>query len=377
VFTNGLLVVLSVCLTILAVEGASRLYLHFNPAFFGIGDEYRFRLQQPAPYQGAPYFSPAFIEESFMHGKPWLLLEGTNIPVPTDFAGKYFTVVDRRRVTTDQPADYEHTIYVFGGSTVYCSEVSDAYTLTSYLQRLVNQRFGSRYRVENYGSTGLNVQQQVEYLRRVQLTEGGIVIFYDGVNEMTTSIYFNDPTGSIVSSQQTIYNEQFTPIERLAYQIFTAYGNRSAFVFLFFQPKQIDRDLNLTNLNERLSAMKQVMQSGVRDAAAYSAAGGAQFYHFLQPHLYSRANPPAYEVRLQQQMDLMWYDFDQVFPIGTPVLQAAQAELAAEGIAGADLTATFDPLDAPLYLDYVHVNHVANEHLAQRIFEVIFGTSTE
>ena len=147
---NGLLVCASFALCLGAVEAGARAYFHFfrRPAT----NRYAFRLEQPPPYRNAPYFSRAFVDESFQQPNGWYVPPGTRLVVPGDFHGAYITVDRGRRRTTDVPASARHTVFVLGGSTIYGAEVPDAYTIPSYLQRLLNARQPGVWRVANCGS---------------------------------------------------------------------------------------------------------------------------------------------------------------------------------------------------------------------------------
>jgi len=70
---------------------------------------------------------------------------------PIDRRGELVNVVDGYRVTTDQPAQFDNTIYFFGSSMIYSPFTSDNTTSSSFLQRLVNSNCDKRYRVVNCG----------------------------------------------------------------------------------------------------------------------------------------------------------------------------------------------------------------------------------
>src|SRR5258708_24341385 len=138
---NLLISLVSTFSSIILLEFIARFYLLLFPLPL---DLWSFRRTQPPPYQSAPYFSQEFIDESYLEPGKWITPEGTNLVLPGNFRGKWFNVTNNRRVTTNQPQAAK-TIYIFGGSTTYDSEVPDWYTMPSQFQRLV----GLDYRVEN------------------------------------------------------------------------------------------------------------------------------------------------------------------------------------------------------------------------------------
>jgi len=66
---NCLLVCASIALCLGAVETGARVFFHFFPR--AATNRYAFRLEQPPPYRNAPYFSRAFVDESFQQPSGW------------------------------------------------------------------------------------------------------------------------------------------------------------------------------------------------------------------------------------------------------------------------------------------------------------------
>ena len=120
---NSLKVVLINLLVLMG--GVALVEVGFRSAVEGYSDDQAFRATQPPPYRAAPFFSAEFIDESFRQPGGWRLLPGTNAILPNDFTGKYFTVENGIRRTTDVPQDATVAVYLFGGSTLYNSEVPD------------------------------------------------------------------------------------------------------------------------------------------------------------------------------------------------------------------------------------------------------------
>ena len=136
----------------------------FRAAIEGYSDDQEFRATQPPPYRGAPILLRRVHRRVVSPAGRLAPLPGTNAILPNDFKGKYFTVENGIRRTTDVPQGATVTIYLFGGSTLYNSEVPDDHTVASYLQReLVEAGFGG-YRVVNFGVTSVSTNQQVERL---------------------------------------------------------------------------------------------------------------------------------------------------------------------------------------------------------------------
>mgnify|MGYP007000117194 len=68
---------------------------------------------------------------AFSQPGKWLLDKKYGGVKPSDYKGKWINVKNNRRVTINEPKNYLHTIYLFGGSTVYNGEVPDHLTIAS------------------------------------------------------------------------------------------------------------------------------------------------------------------------------------------------------------------------------------------------------
>ena len=176
----------------------------FRMAIEGYSDDREFRATQPPPYRGAPFFSAEFIDESFRQPGGWRALPGTNAILPNDFKGKYFTVENGLRRTDRRPTRRDGHDLLFGGSTIYNSEVPDDHTVASYLQRkLIEAGFG-RHRVVNFGVTSVSTNQQVERLGATTNRESGdIVVFYDGVNDVLQGVLYGNAGDTIYGNDRS------------------------------------------------------------------------------------------------------------------------------------------------------------------------------
>ena len=145
-------------------------------------NSFDFRMSCPKPYKNAEFFSQEFIRESFFQPGGWNISEKTGDISPKDFSGRYFNTSNGIRKTSFQPEKFENTVYLFGDSTVYGSEVPDEYTIASQLQMLFSEFIPGKYIVMNYGITSFTTDKQLKMLKTVDgLKEGDIVIFYEGI----------------------------------------------------------------------------------------------------------------------------------------------------------------------------------------------------
>lgn len=98
----------------------------------------------------------------------------------------------RKTVNVPKPAAAQQArVFLFGGSTVFCSRVPDRHTLASCLSASLNQRVADvEFSVTNFGRGGYLSDQEVVLLTQV-LTAGEVpdlVILYDGTNETINKV---------------------------------------------------------------------------------------------------------------------------------------------------------------------------------------------
>ena len=145
----------------------------------------------------ANYFSKDFINETFTQPGKWLLDKEFGGVKPSDYKGKWINVKNNRRVTINEPKNYVSTIYIFGGSTVYNGEVPDNLTIASQLAS--SSANDNLYKVVNMGATSIHSAQQFGRLKsEINLNEGDLVIFYDGVNDVLQRIIYQNRDGYMI-----------------------------------------------------------------------------------------------------------------------------------------------------------------------------------
>lgn len=373
-----LLALMATGFTWLVLEGAAACIVHALPGNGPIG-RWEFRGSRPAPYRDADYFSNEFLDES-MRCTRQINPPDTHYFVAGDFHGTYINVADGMRSTTDQPASCDHRVLVFGGSTVFAQEVPDQHTLPSYLQRLLNQQSGPRYRVENYGTPSMIARQQTERLLNTTLQPGDIVVFYDGVNDVLRAIY----NGKAEGPYRPGFNNdggarKLSGAQAWLYPLCFRLKDYSYVVTLLFRGMDSPRPENLVD-ESRLSRNLDAAEAGYREALTqareYAEAHGARFVHVLQPQLFSRARHSAYEKNLLHNELLGLPGLDQAYAVGYPRLRQAAGTSGSAAVFHVDAS---DALDArrdgeEFYFDFCHVNHAANERLARKVFEHLIST---
>ena len=357
--------VITFTLILLILEMASRFYAQY---FYEPTDNYDFRIKKPAPYKDAEFFSKEFVEEMIKQPASWNFSKN-GVLIPGDFKGKYFNTKDGMRKTSFQPSEFEHTIHMFGGSTMYCGEVPDEHTIASYLQKLFNEKYPGKYLVKNYGVPTLAVSKQLLRLEETDIKKNDIVIFYDGVNEIFLNLYYANRAALI---SRVAVNNMNIFSWMLKFMLFLS--DHSFFIRLFFNPVNFAIP---NHLNDNIFMEKMLNETAVkfkRDVTSvfeYKKKQKSAFFHFLQPHFFSDKKMSTYEKELYQNQYLVLPGADISFKAGYPVLQQVSKEL--RELNSFDLTHILDkrPDGEEFYLDNVHVNHKANRVIAQKMFFTI------
>ena len=360
--------IFSVTVLLLVLEILARLY---NSAFGLPTGHYEFRKERPAPYMDAAYFSQDFMDEWRHQPGGWQYPENTRLIIPNDYEGAYFNVIDGKRATVYQPESHASSVYLFGGSTMYCGEVPDKLTIASRLQLLFNEHYPDTYRVENYGTTSVSTVQQLERLRTISsFRAGDIVVFYDGVNDIGQGLFYARPEETMIERNRRVM-EELSMFERTMLYL----SVKSDFVQLLFDPINRSEPEHLSDsafVSQLLESMKSRFKQTLQEAHDYCASHNVTFFHFLQPHIWADDTLSEYEATLSENYYVIPVGEARSFSIGYPGLQQATTELA-ETIHSIDLTDILNdrPDNEEYFFDSFHVNHRANEIIAAHIFNAI------
>jgi hypothetical protein len=284
--------------------------------------------------------------------------------VHINYSGAYLNVENHRRVTPDQPEVYESTIYVFGGSTVFCSESPDAYTLPAQLQKLLLEAYGPQYRVVNMGVKGYVVSQQINRLRGVPLEPGDIVVFFDGFNDVSLNFswdfYAEWQVDSLGKNSLLRILPQALAEGSVLYEYFLAPYN--------FRPAVLN---DAEELEERWSTLSMDMLQQIQTAQEIVSDSGAYFIHFLQPTLFSVSGKSPNELAMTKDYGTVPNGWAEVVMGGFDVLAALEPEYDRLGIHSVDFTYALDPVyrhtNLDIFYDSVHITHEGNLVLAEQM----------
>jgi lysophospholipase L1-like esterase len=300
----------------------------------------------------------------------------------------------RATIAGNHPHDPAHKpirIFVFGGSTMWGEGARDAYTIPSWLQRMLDD---SPYdvRVSNYGQDGyVNSQEMIllfEQLRRGNIPS--LVIFYDGFNDCTSAM-INRAAGETFGEENrriefNAFNQWATANSILYKRAATTFAINSGLGRVASKIVQVLEPRRFEERNGELIAMQtdrdyiggmpgpeiqeQVVQVYLADKRLIEAAGrsfGFKALFFWQPTVWTKARLTDYEA--QQK----WLPGEKQFM--TAVYQRVAATAQPQDIH--DLSGIFGTSRRPYFIDDAHLTEEGNRIVAQAMLPLVLKALSE
>jgi lysophospholipase L1-like esterase len=265
-----------------------------------------------------------------------------------NFDGDYIKIENSRRVTIGSTGLRQKRILVFGGSTIFCGEMPDSFTVPSQLQQMVLAK-GFDVDVINFGIQGIRIENQFKILKSVpKLGPDDIVIFYDGVNDLE-KVY---DSGLYLKNNQAPWRQ----INKISSEL----ENRSWFIrylapTVYLESRGIGQEF-LGSQAKQLVVDNWFAFDNL--ARTYVEDKGATFVHILQPNLltYTKASDIG-KVR-QKWSDMKAIENDLV-------------SYATETNKIIDFTKILDELNATPFFDWAHLDETGNQRVAEEMFKVV------
>ncbi|PKD41225.1 hypothetical protein CWO84_05850 [Methylomonas sp. Kb3] len=362
--SNLIIVLVTLIVTSYLIEICSQLIIKKLPAY---DSRWVFRAKKPPAYSDSPYFSAEFMHES-SNGEKGKFDDKVRRLV--NFEGKYINVIDGHRRTAFVPEDAKNTVYIYGASTIYSQEVPDEYTIPSIVQRKINE-ITTQYKVVNYGVSSMNSEQQLFFLHETTLKEGDIVIFFDGGCDIIYKVYNDYEYGLNIntlrnSEKPGVLESRILPVLEKLKLIY--------FAELLKYIKQQSPPLHTRNaeeVNARAIKASENFANNIRLAHQYSKASGADFYHFLQPSIFSLKSRTKHEQFLIDNFLLTPPGMEFVYTHSIDKFANQSDALNADGIISVDLRSVLDNKQGEVFLDFAHTTERANEIIATAIFSMV------
>ncbi|CUT14560.1 hypothetical protein BF49_5640 [Bradyrhizobium sp.] len=352
----------------LSIEGVARLIFPYVPP-----SVWDYRGSRPPAYKNSPFFSQDFIEESRSH-QNWINPKGTRIIYPGDYSGRWFNVSEGIRRTVGSPETAERGILLIGSSTIYNAEVPDDFTIASRLQAILKDHGIAKIQVLNFGASGVNVAQQLERLKTLMIAPRDIVLFYDGTGDAMQGVFYANFDGWIVGENRKQLDNFIARnrpgIERLArYSRFFNWLYAKSTNYLPEHLKHPDQIKSLA------AESKEKLLKGLLETNAYVHSKGASFIHILQPDLFTRPLRNV-ELPLVQNHFLTMEGTEPALRAAHDEFKSLTGSLTSAGVVAFDATNLLNDVTEPIYLDFAHTNELANQRIAEFLFDALSRSGT-
>ena len=272
------------------------------------------------------------------------------------YAGKLIHVdANGFRVTLSPNASQNQgSVWLFGGSTVWGTGVSDAHTLASELAQLRSQQ------VLNFGETGyVSGQSQLAFMASLRCPDAvrpDVAIFVDGVNDVYAALQ-----SGVAGQPQNESNRQAEfNATRSASSFGAAMLDRLEGVRLFRE-----RALGIKPLADVEILASQVARNYlavIAQTRAIAAAQGVHVFFVWQPSVFDKAQPTDEERGVIGSSLVRHRDLQLATTRALKLL--LRNERAADVLV---LDTLFDAASGPIFIDFAHTGAVGNALLAQRL----------
>ncbi len=263
------------------------------------------------------------------------------------YNGTHISMTDGIRHTTDTPPSTSVTqnVYLFGGSTMFCIEVPDRLTISSFLQRLL-RLVSSFDQVINCGSPGATAVDRSRMLTEIiKIKQGDIVIFYFGDND---SGWIDHRSGKL--------SQHLVPLYIRTLRGLADFGSEIArWMYGEFSPKSF-RKFSRLAFADTIEALNEVHK--------YCLSKGASMVAILQPNLYTLRTKADYEKQLEKRFS---QDLKTLI-VDTYRLYENWIKTTTYGVSA---THIFNNSPTSVFLDWSHANARGSELIAKFIFEEI------
>ena len=255
------------------------------------------------------------------------------------FRSTELNVIDGRRVTANSPSRVRQNIYLLGGSTVFCSEVPDRYTVTSFLQRLINAVDNS-ISVSNHGQRGATTANRLRYFESLDgISKDDIAIFLFGDNDC----------GTYLDQKRHPLTRIVVVVERLS-----KYGFE---IFKWLYGEIAPRFWR----NRSHSSVEKLIQQ-FEKTAQLCQKRGVKLLCVLQPNIFTLVSQLEYDLRLRHSSSTeISVSVNDAYPKYVDWLRNKDFAVSAADI--------FNRSPDHVYLDWAHLNARGNEKLANFLFD--------
>jgi lysophospholipase L1-like esterase len=326
--------------SMLAIEGGLRIVAHESPP------------DVPVPYRGAAYYDGQFAleRERFIaftgSDRLWSERDDGSGPYRANgaFDGTKITIIDGVRTTSSQPAEWAHSIWMLGGSTMLSGEVPDPWTIPSLLQA-ADGVASHGFRVVNLGVNAASVGGNLDQLRgQAKLQSGDVVVVYGGVNNVRGMV---DEGARWQLGHEMLTSRLVDPWRRRS-QLLKWVGD-------------VVNAPMLSYSEDEMQAGLEELESDLMAARRVAMDAGARLLFVLQPNLFLKADPSGYERNLAGRWQPIFRRIVERNYDGFRAMTARHPDWMV------DVSGVLDDAPDSPYFDWMHVSHLGNEPVAGAI----------
>ena len=305
------------------------------------------------------YFEDLHLPGGEVIYEPFSLWKHSNKKSPS------FNVQNGYRITWEPQAardKKDFIIFLLGGSTTYCKESPDNFTIASLLAKKLNGPHSNfRYLVRNYGVQAFLNDNEVHLL--IKLLRSGhrphAVLFYDGINDTGIKVGRGKTHYYEKEFRQNAFKPQWMSLKDLGRQI----AFRSHLIWSFQNwrsQKEILPPLedNHTKLRRNAEIMLRNYQENVRLVNALGKEYGFHTRFFWGPSLYNTKKALTQEERSRS-----------IKPIFFQVVDIVKDTADKQGFFNTtnviDIHHALDEVSQTVFVDSVHITPLGNEAVVQ------------
>jgi lysophospholipase L1-like esterase len=285
------------------------------------------------------------------------------------FNGRYIHVDEHGRRRTVQPGSEARgpKVFMFGGSTMWGTGARDSHTIPSQLAGALNER-GISADIVNLGEIGYVSTQEVITLM-MELRAGNVpdvVVFYDGINDVTSAIH-----SGVAGIPHNEYRRraEFNLLSRhrsgdYDRTFLSRWINQSATVrvarAILYRLSPDDEETARTRVEKATAGLAgevaHMYRKNIDMVRLLAKQHGFDTLFYLQPVIFRKETLTSYE---QVQLDAasVYHEFfDACYAAVTEQVSAVQGFR--------DISSVLAKLQAPCFLDFMHIGEDANGLIA-------------
>jgi hypothetical protein len=345
-----LLGIIFIIMIIGIVEGLARIYEYFNPTCMFVKSDTMKNINNELKRQMCHDFEELqWIEDPALRPVPNTSTSTININ-SEGFRGE--------EITRKKPEN-TYRIFIVGGSTTFGTGNTDATTISSYLQNLVDKNnFGKKIQVINAGIPAAFSFTEIHLIKNKLIDyEPDLIIVFDGWNDITTPYEYHDD----FVRPKPFHTQLVIDIQKYA---------------SFYKTPRIIKD-TLDNLQYEINPNKiyhfdetyvtekaNLWEERWYDTCQFLNDTGVAALITLQPMSGSSERTLT---EYEKKYFTLW-DNERI--LSNYYLYTEKLNSLSKVCKVADLSAAFDGIHEPIFQDAIHTGPLGNEIIAKKMFEV-------